>query len=163
MFTVTFTCYVVAVGHAITKLLRNNEYQGQQLMGSFTEKCHKKRKISALVCLVILSSLGRAFVYTCLFSVRCCVWCSSLGPSGLLCFLCGTSGMDGPSSYASLACALHRDFSPERGPHLNSVSEPLCSVCWLLAQGLDLVVLKSDLSIGADLPSSLARDQETDS
>lgn len=49
-----------------------------------------------------------------------------------------------------LPLLVHR-FFPECRPHLNSMSEPLCPVCWLLAQGLDLVVLKSDLFFRADL------------
>lgn len=44
-------------------------------MSSFTEKCHKKRNISALACPVILSSLSRAFVYTRL----CFLWDAVFG------------------------------------------------------------------------------------
>lgn len=65
------------------------------------------------------------------------------------------------SPSASLVCALGRAVSPRCGPSLNSMAESPSSVCWLLAQGLDLVVLDSDLSIRADLLSSLAWVQKT--
>ena len=46
-----------------------------------------------------------------MFPVRCCVWCSSLGRSGLFCFLCGTSGMDWPVTLSfPCLCTVQRFF-----------------------------------------------------
>lgn len=48
-----------------------------------------------------------------MFSVRCRVWCSSLGRSGLFCFLCGTSGIDWPVTLSfPCLCTVQGFFPP---------------------------------------------------
>lgn len=76
------SCAMVAVGHAITKLLCSSEYQGHQVNEFFCREMPLNKAFSP--CLVIISLLNRALVYRwVMFPVRCRVWCSPPGCSGL--------------------------------------------------------------------------------
>lgn len=82
-------------------------------MSSLQRNAIKKRKISALACLVILSSLSRAFVYTSLH-VFCEMPCSGAHLLDVQdCFaLCGTSGIDWPVTLSFPCLCTVRGFFP---------------------------------------------------
>lgn len=114
-----------------------------------------KRRISALVCLVILSSLSRVFVDTWLY-VSCALPCLVLVSccSGLFCSCFETSGMEWPVTLSfPCLCTEQRLFPRAR---TSSELHVRASLLCLLAPcaGARPGVLKSDLSVRADHGSS---------
>lgn len=95
---------LVAVGHAITKLLCSSEYLGHQVNEFFCREMPLNKDFSP--CLVILPFLSRALVYRWLMlPVRGRVWCSPHGCSGL--FFSVKNTRQGLSSRPELPLLVH--------------------------------------------------------